>query len=286
MSTSNEPPQDEFGYIEPDMAWLRPLFDKLILELDHYTVSLTLKDRLIGSGTLVIVGGRFGILTAHHVAEILCKDQTARINVIIAGHEHLFSIKADFIEHHVVGRPHGDDEAIGPDLSFLQLLDSGNVGTLKSKKSFYHLEGKSFGKFEAFPFKETPWFVAGAPAELVSGLNVGTPAATLEVKHFFGEAVFDSMTEREGFDFLRLEIFAGRDDYPKHFGGVSGGGLWLIQLSKEIDIPNAPVSYEAPFLAGVAFHQSELREDKRIISGHGPASIYHVLPKLLSIAEG
>src|SRR5262249_37069033 len=162
------------------------------------------------------------------------KDQSARIGVIIAGHEHSFAVRAEFIKHHEIGQASWEDEASGPDLSFLQLLDRGNIGTLKSKKSFYHLEGKSFEKFRAFPSNETPWFVGGAPAEFVSRTHSGTPAATLEVKHFFGEAVFDSIEERGSFDYLRLEIFAGRDDYPKQFGGVSGGGLWLIQLSKQI----------------------------------------------------
>src|SRR5262249_12869759 len=79
-----------------------------------------------------VVADRFGILTAHHVADILCKDQSARIGVIIAGHEHSFAVRAEFIKHHEIGQASWEDEASGPDLSFLQLLDRGNIGTLKS----------------------------------------------------------------------------------------------------------------------------------------------------------
>src|SRR5262249_16059690 len=50
-------------------------------EMANYTVSLILRQRLIGSGTLIRVGDKHGILTAAHVAAIVENaDQAIGIN--------------------------------------------------------------------------------------------------------------------------------------------------------------------------------------------------------------
>src|SRR5262249_35162908 len=103
-------------------------------EMANYTVSLILKQRLIGSGTLVRVGDRHGILTAAHVAEIVQNaDQAIGIN--ISSDPHGFFIPKQCLEHIVVGASQTLDDPDGPDLSILRILDLNDLATIKSKKS-------------------------------------------------------------------------------------------------------------------------------------------------------
>lgn len=58
---------------------------------------------------------------------------------------------------------------------------------------------------------------------------------------------------------------------PKNFGGISGGGLWQILLKDSSVDKFEPTCY---ILSGLAFYQSELKANKRLIRCHGRQSIY------------
>ena len=134
-------------------------------EMANYTVSLILKQRLIGSGTLVRVADNYGILTAAHVAKVL-ENADQSIGVNIAEHAHGFFIPKQCLEHIVVGASKTLDDANGPDLSILRILDLNDLSTIKSKKSFYPLERPNLGEFwQELPIREMLWYLVGAPAE-------------------------------------------------------------------------------------------------------------------------
>jgi len=94
----------------------------------------------------------------------------------------------------------------------------------------------------------------------------------------------ESHESRDEFDFVRLRVTAGDYGFPKNYGGVSGGGIWLLPITMDPDVGPSSINFDAPFFAGVAFHQSGLTGRIRVITGHGPNSIYTMLMQRLSIA--
>src|SRR4051794_27378777 len=81
-------------------------------EMANYSVSLILRQRLIGSGTLIRVADKHAILTAAHVAKILENADYVGVN-----HPHGFFIPKQCLEHIPVGASETLDTADGPDLS-------------------------------------------------------------------------------------------------------------------------------------------------------------------------
>ena len=58
---------------------------------------------------------------------------------------------------------------------------------------------------------------------------------------------------------------------PPTYKGVSGGGIWRVFLRR---IGNDTFELVDVVLVGVAFHQSPVQDGKRVITGHGPESVY------------
>jgi hypothetical protein len=244
-------------------------------EMANYSVSLILHQKLIGSGTLIRVGDQHGILTAAHVARIVEKaDQPIGVN--IADHPHGFFIPKQCFEHIIVGASESLDDAHGPDLSILRILDLNDLATIKSKKSFYPLDRSNVIRFwESLPINEMLWHLVGAPDERSSSEGVfGTRDHILGVKHFLGEATYKERQIRGKFDFVTLQLIAGQYSFPSDYGGVSGGGIWLLPLTLDPEIGKSTMSYDAPILAGVPFYQRGIINGEREIICHGPESIY------------
>lgn len=264
----------------------RQLLDKATREIYDHSVSLILDQKLIGSGTLVDVSGLAGILTAGHVSDLIRKRPHDEIGIAVANHRHEFFVPVSHLENFVIGhRAVNRGEERGPDLSFLRILDLNKLATLRSKKSFFRVDSKTFSRLREIPPDKVGWFIAGAPAEFSPYVGTkGAPERILDIGLLVGGATFRSVYDHEGFDYVRLSVNAGEHDFPSHFGGVSGGGIWLVPFT--ICPEKGPVSldYKAVFLAGVAFFQSDLKEKEREIIGHGPSSIYTRLPQSLKDA--
>jgi hypothetical protein len=41
------------------------------------------------------------------------------------------------------------------------------------------------------------------------------------------------MVERDGFDYVKIKIASGTDNFPTNYGGVSGGGAWIPIRSRK-----------------------------------------------------
>ena len=132
---------------------------------------------------------------------------------------------------------------------------------------------------------EMLWHLVGAPDERSSSEGIfGTRDHILGVKHFLGEATYKERAIRGQFDFVTLQLIAGQYTFPSNYGGVSGGGIWLLPLTMDPDVGVSSMSYEAPILAGVPFYQREIFNGEREIICHGPNSIYiHAASKLQQI---
>ena len=74
------------------------------------------------------------------------------------------------------------------------------------------------------------------------------------------------------FDYLEFPVeYKKRYEGPRRFGGCSGGGLWHIQVEREV---SGEIVIKEKILSGVAFYETRLSDGKRIIKCHGRKSIY------------
>ena len=222
------------------------------------------------------VDDAFAILTAHHVAELVDGNDVTHLGVNIAAAAHSFFLPRQTLQHVVVGRcAAGVNEELGPDLSLLRLLDLEAIATIASKKSFYNLDVPSRDQFWSnLPIDQMLWYVVGAPAERSrSEGKRGTRNHLLVAVHLIGEGSFKERVTRDGFDFVTLRMLAGSYNFPLNYGGISGGGVWILPLTMDRNKAPSTISYDPPLLAGVAFYQFALKSGERDIVCHGPESV-------------
>jgi len=118
------------------------LFESVTRQLSNYTVAFfrieetpsTEDAVLLGSGTLVEIDGVYGILTAHHVMEVLPKK--GDVGFLLFSNLHRYTISADFLGYIKVARELIESD--GPDLAVI-ILPPANLGQIKALKSFYNL---------------------------------------------------------------------------------------------------------------------------------------------------
>lgn len=225
-----------------------------------------------GSGVLVSVGSVNGILTAAHVLENLPEEGEVGL-VCFARRPSVAlrqTIDVGFAEKLIIGsRPW---RAEGPDLGFLK-LSSSDVGALKARNVFQNLGMKQEPVLASIQ-PDLPYFdgISGMIAEWVSDLPVEQGFS--RVKNFgamFGIGRIVNEHESECFDLCDFEVTYGPEsESPNSFGGMSGGALWRIFFTDA----NERRSVVEKRLIGVAFFESDIVDQRRTITCHGPRSIY------------
>ena len=84
---------------------------------------------------------------------------------------------------------------------------------------------------------------------------------------------------RDGFDYLDIGVSKEIEDQPPSFGGISGGGLWQIDIGQKEDGTWTEVGF--PKLEGVAYWGDWSGDKYTYIRCHGRKSIYeHGLTQL------
>lgn len=231
---------------------------------------------LIGSGTLIQIAGKYGILTAQHVIPKLIKSGTFLIS--IASYRHRFEVDRNHIDVIELQKPSKNAER--PDLAFVLLLGH-ELTTIQAKKTFLSI---SYWKTKLTDVTESLdnslWTISGHPAAYTKSEEPS--ARAIEAKCFRNVL---------GYTYVRRELIEGEFDYletgicykpgtnlPSHFGGVSGGGLWQIPITVS---QNGEVYANDPILYGVAFRQMPIVNNNSKIICHGPDSIYRVLYDLV-----
>jgi len=215
-----------------------------------------------------------GILTAYHV-QVEIRRRGGTFGLTLAEHPHSFFLDRDQYSEIQVGIP--DDPiahaALGPDLVFLRILSPLDIGTVAMKKSFFVVRRFPFDPADLQPFS---WFIAGTPAALTEPPEI---PGTLNLASLVGGAEFESRREQEDFDYISLKVNSGTHRFPHDYGGLSGGGLWIIPFTKQDGEGPNRLDYHAPILGGVAYYQTAPSDGFQLIIGHGPKSIYKVLPE-------
>lgn len=217
-----------------------------------------------GSGTLVELDGRRGVLTAWHVLEPLTLEADVSLTGGV-GDSKFGGVRLKFhpeLRLKIAHRPGGS----GPDLGFLGLPD--DVAGSLTRASFFNLGRASraaqiLGSPPISPLDSC--FVTGIVEEFTR--DVPAERGLRELKEF-RIACFSGHAHQEaavaGFDYLRFEPNDdGSGSLPFSYGGCSGGGLWRL----------TPSTLQ-PVFSGIAFWQSDVMAGKRDLRCHGRISIH------------
>ena len=257
--------------------------DEILNQLRHSAVCFTYPPgerepfEQCGSGTLVRHGNHFGILTAAHVIRAMKKLKRSYVVVPRCGAGHLR------IDHDAIELPHTpvpEIESDGPDIGFVRLSASA-VDLLKSVFSFINLEYHAkLYEDEKLPPEHYVWVEMGYPKELGNvWRDEDKRTTTTQVYCLAATGTVDQIVERDGFDYFDSKVEYVHDStLPASFAGVSGAGLWRVQLRQV----RGEIRIKERFLAGVVFF--EFRQEGRVsyIRSHGSKSIYeYVLPKFI-----
>lgn len=227
-----------------------------------------------GSGTLVQSSGQHYVMTAGHCVErIFAKnskgEECEEIGLsIIEDRPHPFSIP--MLPPIKVDPPKEFGEW-GPDLAFLPIPPS-KVAEISAFKSFLNLDLRRERMLQGKP--ETGrglWAVVGAPMSRFSLVD--------DHKLEFGVGVhfcaIEKLHETASYDYLDIVPW-DVEDATTTYQGISGGGLWQIDVGRSADgiFHMGPPSLSPPALEGCAFYEAVANDGRLFIRCHGRRSIY------------
>lgn len=261
--------------------------------ISDHGISLFNGDRHVGSATLVSVGKVKGFLTAHHVWEEMIRMAKSKegdpnsIVMVLGSFFHRFEWPFNACDSVVVGPYSSSTAQTGPDLAFielksdtLELLDK--LSSLEAKKAFFRLDGSKFEIYQKLPERQ-PWLVFGAPAENTRTELSESGEPFTRVNHFLAFAQLLGIEERGEFDYAKVEVESGVENYPKNYFGMSGSGAW-VSYRRATSLGGSS-SNETPslvLLVGVAFYQVPERDNFMSLRLHGPKSIYEAVVRAIA----
>jgi hypothetical protein len=246
--------------------------------VNNYPVSLVEGNDLIGSATLISIGKASGLLTADHVWQRILKGEVKGHFCMVFGAEiQRFEYPFEECTPIVVGHYSPDHAEEGPDLVFIHLHNLLKLGTIMSRKSIYPLVPEYGKVFDQIPCDRYKWLVWGTPAEASSLSSTQAGEPLLKIVQFTGGADFLEKIERDGFDYVKLQIPSGNNNFPNQYGGVSGGGVWIPIRTSEDPEGKILKPMVSLLFAGVAYFQIDAEGNFKTLIIHGPKSIYERL---------
>ena len=258
-----------------------PILEKVSEEIADFTVGFVklsaykgIEDaEPAGSGSLVRVGSINGILTAAHVIRNL-PDQ-GEVGLVQFPRVQRFAQKLTIDVGQTESLILADNGAgpKGPDLGFLRLPLT-DVQAIEARNVFFNI-GKRRDSILSGDHPDPPYFdgISGMIAEWTMDLPPERRLARVKgFRALYGVGVVVKKHGSNGFDLLDFEVTYGPgSDSPLSYEGMSGGALWRVYCTKDED---GQLSVSDKKVFGVAFYQSELSDQKRIITCHGPKSVY------------
>lgn len=234
------------------------------------------EDSLLGSGTLVSHKGKHAILTAAHVVEKV--TETREIGLCLQEDAHRLVIATSLLKETYIGWS-GHAVECGPDLALIE-LPSSCTGTLKARKAFYELSHMVDGNKVRPIGYDAGIFLSAFVGEWT---QEGPPEAGFDATKAFGMLCggvgrAERYWKHGDFDFCNISVQCHRDN-PTNYHGASGGGFWkVIAASEDPQV----CEVKKAILCGVAYWQTELTGDRRLIYCHAYESIYANAPNALS----
>jgi hypothetical protein len=256
------------------------LMNEILRRLADYTVAfLRVEDtaqgrdaNLLGSGTLVVIGDRFAILTAHHVIQNL--PTTGRLGIFLSPTHEPHSIDTQGLTYLKIAR--GKDDSIGPDLGVVLLAPS-IASSIGAKKNFYNLERQRDKLLHNPPdLRDGLWFVNGFPDEnTVVAPDADSGRGFVKWFYNFGGVGTPQDSFQIGdHDYFTIPVSpVAQPPVPRRFNGMSGCGLWQVPLKRE---KSGELVHRTPLLSGVAFYQEGITVAGSGLRCHGRRSVYGV----------
>jgi hypothetical protein len=246
-----------------------------------FVVGLIHRDDLVGSGTLVRVGDRRGILTAYHVIHDVAPKFDFRAGsqdslglIILRERAHRFEIPLGVGLITVIDIAKPTVEELGPDLAFIEIKPSHHLNELIARREFFNLGVNREKGLRMDLGEKDPMVISGFCHE--GHTTEANEDGFSNVKGFRGFAGFTRIEKRRehaNYDLCDVGVdYSHDDDVPKSFGGYSGGGLWHVVLTKHEE--TGKVGHRSPMFAGVIFYQEEISETRKILRSHLTNSIY------------
>jgi hypothetical protein len=230
-----------------------------------------------GSGTIVRVRGRVGVLTAAHVWEKL--SVVPEIGIAMADPSGgIMRVETSHVRPVICGL--SPWSAWGPDLAVV-VLPEAMEGTVTAYRTAYNLDQRRSDAISSAP--ETTlalWGFVGAPDEQAT--KTGTHYHANAIGHFGAVRAYHAGIQHSGFDYVDMAYDTARNPrLPVQFGGVSGGGLWQVPIHTDLKTGEVTLPHGRN-LEGVAYWQvwprtGEGTRGRGIIRCHGRESIYRKL---------
>jgi hypothetical protein len=221
-----------------------------------------------GSGTFIREKDRYFVLTARHVWQLKLKDSDGVGVVLREVDDHRYFIETNAIV------PYGPKQpliwnGLGPDIVALEIPPN-RVGTIKAMRGFYEMDGGL--KAMVTSDRNEAYLLMGTPSVL--GSYTSQHASVRVLGMWDGKPV--PFTEGD-WDYVDFSAAIRPPTPTNTFGGVSGGGLWRVQIYPH---PEKEEVASNVVLEGVAFFELGTYAGKGIIRCHGVNSIRKMLENL------
>ncbi len=274
---------------------LHSVLDPKLRLIYTYSSPLFLDGALAGSGTFIKWADQYGILTAHHVPNNpvnfamrfdFSANSQQKLGLALAGYAHRFELELRNLSIANLAPPINlADPGRGPDLAVIKLGNSATVQAIAARKSFYRIDFDPLGRLEQSMVDDGIFVICGAAkeSEQTGGPELGFDEVIIEeLTTYYGGLVPPSgrRFERDGYRYAELGInHDGPDTLPSTFGGVSGGGLWRIEVTASTE---KGYTVSDPVLSGVAFYETEVIAHQGQIRCHAGDAVYNVTLNTLS----
>lgn len=226
----------------------------------------------IGCGTLVVIHGIYGIITASHVVDQLPKLDPYCLGLVLSEKANIFKIDKSCINIYQISGSEFDEN--GPDLAFIQLSEP-DISTIKAILSFQNLDIDN-PNYDPFEVDDYGWVVCGTPgAQTEWSENEAGFKNILSLSNYclFVDKPIEQVIN--GYDYFNFEIDTIKNSrVPLLLNGMSGGGVWKVEWK---DVNN---NFKYSFW-GIIFWQTELIEGKRFLRCHGKKSVFILLNRFL-----
>lgn len=226
-------------------------------------------DPVCCSGTLTLINGVAGILTARHVWS---RIERASSVALVVGRQPYYVSPRVLRSFGPVGQDGLlDPSVMAPDLAFVRIPPPARRDLEAYGKVFYSIDARRNDPELDF-FAETGfWILAGSPQALYDPQSGATPSLLYDT-------TVEKRVEVGAWDYLFVNLNLPQNpEIPRTYKGVSGGGIWRVSfwLNPEQTAFAVTDAKRDILLSGVAFYQTG--EKGRQVIGHGPRSLYHTL---------
>lgn len=266
------------------------LIKKVSEYIKLFSVSLLIfdNDRKVGTpcmGTLAIMNGKYGIITARHIWETYRGKQGLKYHNSLG--ITIYPVGGNYFikkEHLDIYSPENDlscfayENLMVPDIMFIEIpkIDVGIIEA--SSKIFYPIDISNVQEKLEQEILEGYWVTCGSPEKLLDRDN-------MVISHLLYRTELKRKLNYDKWDFIELKMY--HDKLPYMLDGMSGGGIWNVKFKVGVDEEGSIVEIlikdfnNDVVLMGVNIYQTPRDEKHSTLIGHGPNSIYQHLHQMV-----